>query len=317
VSGPLRIALVAGEAAGIQVLRRILASPHELVAVLADERGGATATVAGAARAAGLAVSPPEGVRSPELASRLRAEGVDLLLNVHSLAVVHPEVLAAPGIGSFNLHPGPLPELAGLNAPSWAVYRRAERHAVTLHWMTEAVDAGPIAYRAEVPVDAGETGLSLSLKCVRAGVPLVERLLSDAAASAAGVPVLPQEGPTLFLGAGPPHEGRIRWELPAEELEAFVRACDFRPFASPWGRPRAGEIGIVSAHATSDVAREPPGTVGRAVGGGVLVAAGDRWLRVELVEAEGRVRPAAELLAQGARLASPAAAGGGPDRSGS
>ena len=51
-------------------------------------------------------------------------------------------------IGSFNLHPGPLPGFPGLNAPSWAIYERRARFGCTVHWMDAAIDAGLIAYEA-------------------------------------------------------------------------------------------------------------------------------------------------------------------------
>ena len=73
----------------------------------------------------------------------MREQGVDLLLNVHSLYLIaRRTVVAAPRIGSFNLHPGPLPEYAGLNTPSWAIYNGEREHGVTVHWMEPGVDTG-------------------------------------------------------------------------------------------------------------------------------------------------------------------------------
>jgi methionyl-tRNA formyltransferase len=306
---PLNIALVAEEAAGIQVLRRILAREDRLVAVLADETPREASTVAAAARAAGVRVSPPELVRDPGFAATIRAGSVDLLLNVHSLVVVHPEVLAAPRIGSFNLHPGPLPQLAGLNSPSWAIYLGERRHGVTLHWMTATIDAGPIAYSDSIAVTEDETGLSLSLKCVRAGLPLVDQLLAAAGADGANVPAAPQVGVRRYFGAGPPHGGWAPWDLPAERLAALVRACDYRPFRSPWPHPKAIhagiEIAIVDAAATAEPTREPAGTVGCVRDDGVFVAAADRWLRVSLVEVGCRALAPQEVLKSGDRLVSP------------
>jgi methionyl-tRNA formyltransferase len=115
-------------------------------------------------------------VRDPATARWIESERIDLLLNVHSLHVATPEVVQGPRVGSFNLHPGPLPDYAGLNAPSWAIYDGRISHAVTLHWMTPEVDAGPIAYSAELPIEPGDTGASLTANCVRHGLPLVGRL---------------------------------------------------------------------------------------------------------------------------------------------
>ena len=139
----------------------------------ATSTGGAT--VASAASTLGLPSLPSERVREPAFADWIHAHDVDLLLNVHSLFVVNSDVIKAPRIGALNLHPGPLPEYAGLNAPSWAIYFGETRHAVTLHWMDVEIDTGAIAYSAEFDVEEEDTGLSLSARCVREGLPLMRR----------------------------------------------------------------------------------------------------------------------------------------------
>src|SRR5882724_10734267 len=135
----LRVVVIAEEAAGIQVLRGLLALPMspEIVAVLtrSPAEGAERQVVYESAETLGLDVWPSSSVTSPELATRLGEARVDLLVNVHSLFLIHPSVLAAPTIGSFNLHPGPLPEYAGLNVPSWAVFQGERSHGVTLHWL--------------------------------------------------------------------------------------------------------------------------------------------------------------------------------------
>ena len=136
MSRPLRIALAAEDGTGVQVLRRLVTGGHDVTAVLTDGRtraGGAT--VADVARHLDLPLRPAKEVREPALAGSLRRKGVDVLLNVHSLHIVHPEVLRAPTLGAFNLHPGPLPRYAGLNVPCWALYNGEEAHGVTLHRM--------------------------------------------------------------------------------------------------------------------------------------------------------------------------------------
>jgi methionyl-tRNA formyltransferase len=291
----LSVLLVAEEAAGLQALKLLAGSGQRVVAVLSssgEERG---ASVARAAGDLGLPVWDPRAVADPALAERLRAEGVDLLLNVHSLRVAAPEVVEAPGIGSFNLHPGPLPEYAGLNAPSWAIYDGRRQHAVTLHWMEAEVDAGPIAYSAGLPIEADDTGISLTAKCIRQGLPLVERLLTDAASGA-----IPRREQDLsrrgWHGAEAPHDGWLPWTLPAARAVDLVRAADYSPFESPWGHPRATlgarPLEFVRLSRTGKTADRPPGSIGP----GAQVATGDEWVVVEKVREDGRtIDPLAAL----------------------
>ena len=306
--GRLTVLLVAEEAAGIKTLRLLAESGHHVAGVLtAPPTRGGGATVANVAASMGLTALASGDVRTPELAEWIRTQDVDLLLNVHSLYLIHPDVVAAPRIGSFNLHPGPLPEYAGLNAPSWAIYHGERTHAVTLHWMEPRIDTGAIAYAASFEIGEDDTALGISLRCVSEGLPLVSRLLEAAARDPASIPALPQDlSRRRYFGREVPDEGRIDWRRPAREIVRFVRACDYLPFPSPWGqaltRLEGGDLGVLKAAVTGEAASEPAGTVGAAEGGAVRVAARDEWVLVRRVHAGGKAVDAAETLPAGARL---------------
>ena len=313
----LRILLIAEEAAGVQSLRMLAGSTHEVVAVMTRGAGmGAIgATVAGVASRLGYRLWPAQRSRESEFADVIRQEKVDLLLNVHSLYILPEEVIAAPLIGSFNLHSGPLPRYAGLNAPSWAIYHGERTHGVTVHWMDQGIDTGPIAFAAELPIEDDDTGLTLSAKCVRAGLPLLHDLLQ--AASQRAVPQIAQPpGPRRYYGHDVPHQGRLIWSESATRIVNFVRACDYAPFASPWGVPRAylngREIVVLKAVRTGERSKAEPGTVGRRVGSEMLVAARDEWVRVRRVQIGSSTFPAADALREGHRFVIPARAEGSP-----
>jgi methionyl-tRNA formyltransferase len=302
----LTVALAAEEAAGGQALRLVAGRGHRVAAVFSDSEGGAGATVANVASSLGIGVRPAGEVRDPAVAEELRASGVQLLLNIHSLYVVDAEVLDAPQLGAYNLHPGPLPERAGLNAPSWALYEGDEVHGVTLHRMTPGVDEGAIAFEERFPVGPGDTALKLITECVRRGLPLVESLL-DLAERGEPIPAHPQDlARRRWFSAGPPENGRLTWDRSARQVADFVRACDYGPFPSPWGFPRceAGgrEVAIVVAQALPEEADAEAGTVAAGDEGAVLVAAADAWVRVDRLEIAARRIAAAEVLRPGDRL---------------
>jgi methionyl-tRNA formyltransferase len=267
-----------------------------------DGLGGRRAVVAEAADALELPVRGAHLVREPGFADEVRRLGVDLLLNVHSLFRIAAEILEAPRVGSFNLHPGPLPEYAGLNAPSWAIYNGEHEHAVTLHWMDATLDTGPVAYSDRFALEQTETGLSASAKCVRRGIPLISRLLADASRDPTAVPRIEQDlGRRRYFGPEPPDSGRIDWRSPSAQIVRFVRAADYRPFPSPWGHPLAElggrTVGVAAASCTGETAVGRPGTLRRGVtAGSVLVSAGDEWVTVERLYVDGRYVPATAAL---------------------
>jgi methionyl-tRNA formyltransferase len=304
----LTIALAAEEAAGVQALRLLAQRGHRVAAVFTDSgEGESSASVAGVARSLGAPVHAATEVRESALADRLRGLQVDLLLSVHSRHLVHANALEAPSLGAYNLHPGPLPEFAGLNAPSWALYEGAQRHGATLHRMTAVYDEGPIAFADSFELQATDTGLSVLMQCVRRGMRLVEQLL-ERLERGEPIPAQPQEpARRRWFGAGPPAGGLVDWRRPAHRTVDFVRACDYRPFDSPWGFPRClargVEVSILSASVGHGHAHVVPGTVANAESGEALVAAADAWVRIEQVEVEGRLLAAADVLRSGESLA--------------
>jgi methionyl-tRNA formyltransferase len=309
---PLRVVVAAEESAGAQALDALLAAPQspEIVAVVTatEPEGRRRPLVAAAATRYGLDVVPASTLQSGSFAETIRDLGVDLLLNVHSLFVLDSDVVRAPRIGSFNLHPGPLPEYAGLNAPSWAIYHGETTHSVTVHWMDARIDSGPVAYSASFAVDGTDTGLSLTAKCVRHGVPLLQQLVADAARAPSAIPAHKQDlRRRRYFGREVPNEGRLVWAGSAGQIVRFVRAADYGPFDSPWGVPRTrcggGPVGITKASLTGEAADEPPGTVGSPLErGGVMVAANDEWVAVHRMWRDGRSLSPRDVCSPGDRL---------------
>lgn len=308
----MNVLLSAQESAGVQALRLIAAAGHHVAAVLTTTSSSRSA-VRGAPVDAltdrlGYAVLPAELVTEPSFADEVRRRQVDVILNVHSLFLMHPDVASSARIGAFNLHPGPLPGYAGLNSPSWAILHGQQQHGVTLHWMDAGIDTGPIAYQSRFPITASDTGLTVARRCVTDGLELVRKLLHTAASDPAAVPRLPQDlSQRSYYGRQVPHDGMMDWRWPARRAVAFVRACDYHPLPSPWGHPAtwAGDEPILIARAreTGSVSTAAPGTVVPG-GDGVLVACADEWIEVTHVRRHDRRMSALEAIGHVERLTS-------------
>jgi phosphoribosylglycinamide formyltransferase-1 len=57
----------------------------------------------------------------------------------------------------INIHPSLLPEFPGLNTHARALQSGAVRHGASVHFVTDAVDGGPVILQAMVPVKPGDT----------------------------------------------------------------------------------------------------------------------------------------------------------------
>ena len=304
----MNVVLVAAEAAGLQALKLLAASEHRVVAVLTsteDEARGVT--VAAQARRLGVHVWPARLVTDPAFAERIADAEVDLVLNIHSLLVIDGRVLGAPRIGSFNLHPGPLPQYAGLSVPSWAIYHGERRHGVTLHWMEPEVDAGAVVSEASFAIGPCDTGLTVSAACVRHGLPLVAGLLEVAARDPSAIPATEQDlSRRRWFGRRGPHGGRVPWTLSGRDWLTSSARRTTRPGPLLGATPGLGlgdlEVAVVRAAGTGEPAGAPPGTVGPPVEHGARVATGDEWVVLERVLVEGKAVHSGEVLVPGERL---------------
>ncbi len=307
----LKTILIVEEGAGIGVLRLIAKRNEHVACIITSPTKAREARVnpSGFAAAQGWPTVHPQAMRSDAFVSEMQRAEVDLLLNVHSLAIVPETLLETARLGAFNMHPGPLPEYAGLNAPGWAICNGEAEHGVTVHRMVRNVDAGPIAYQYRFPIAPRETAFSLTLKCIRGGLPLMEQLLEAASSDPTGIPQHAQDMRRRhYFGARVPEQGWLRWERSANEIDQFVRAFYFHPFDSPWGYPKTKwqnqTIGVLTASLDGSSAREAPGTVIRCDPIGVHVACGEGSLLVRKICFQGRCLAANELLRPGDRLES-------------
>jgi methionyl-tRNA formyltransferase len=299
----LNVLLVGEESAGAQTLKLLAQSQHRVVGVLAapPQQAQGSATVWRLAEQMGHRIWPAESVKEAAFAEVLRAERVDLLVNVHSLYIISRAVAEAPRYGSFNLHPGPLPRYAGLNAVSWAIYRGETSHGVTLHQMEPGIDTGPIVFQTLFPITDDDTALTVYTKCIRAGVALIQRLLETVSQNPAALPLTAQDlTQREYFGKQVPEDCCVNWARPARAIYNLVRACDYFPFRSPWGSPRATLNGhqfeLTKTRLTGQACAVPPGTVRKVDSGSVAVACADEWILCDRVLLDSRAVNAAEAL---------------------
>jgi phosphoribosylglycinamide formyltransferase-1 len=171
--------LASGSGTNLQAL--LDAYPGHLVVVAGDEEG---VFAFERARRAGVAVEyvDPQDFASrkefdAELANRVVAHGVGLVVGAGYMRVLTPVFLERfPAV--INVHPSLLPEFRGLHAIRRALEAGVKRTGVTVHFMVEEVDAGPVIRQESVAILPGDTeeGLHKRLR------PIEHRLLVEAVA---------------------------------------------------------------------------------------------------------------------------------------
>jgi len=247
----------------------------------------------------GIEVLTPESPRADGFLDRVRSLGADLSVVVAYGHILSDEMLAAPPLGSINVHASLLPELRGAAPVSWAIARGHDKTGVTVMRMVREMDAGPIIHQVEEPILSDESASELAIRLSELGAEALVEALALMSAGAAQEREQDHASAT-FAPKVDRETARIDWTKPALEISRHVRAMDEAPGA--WAildreplklfRPR------VEAWAG---ARKPAGTV-LSLEGDLLVAAGSGAVGFAEVQPSGGRRMSASDWVRGRRV---------------
>jgi folate-dependent phosphoribosylglycinamide formyltransferase PurN len=95
---------------------------------------------------------------SPESIAQLKAWLPDLIVFTGGNILRQP-LLQVPRLGVLNVHLGMLPEVRGMSTPEWSLLNDVPV-GVTIHYINEGIDTGPILERCEFPDADGYPSLS-------------------------------------------------------------------------------------------------------------------------------------------------------------
>ncbi len=83
---------------------------------------------------------------------------------LYYLSVLWPHIIGPKDLSEavyLNLHPAPLPEYRGCNSYAHAIINGEDEYGVSLHYMDEGIDTGPIIGVRRFPIFHDDTGKSL------------------------------------------------------------------------------------------------------------------------------------------------------------
>lgn len=158
------------------------------------------------------------GVRCMGVLSRLGCEFVPLeestvAFSVLGTHIYTPEEIASVPCGIVNLHLAPLPQYRGFYAFTHAIANGEDSFGVTLHYVDEGIDTGPII--ATKPVPIADTPVMLMHRASDAGFRLFEFMapqIIEAAKLGKPLPATPQEGEGCYYGRNSLPDGFIGWD---------------------------------------------------------------------------------------------------------
>ena len=197
-------------------------------------------------------------------------------------------ILRIPPLGVLNIHPSLLPRYRGPSPVIQTIVDGLATTGVTVMFLDEGMDTGPIIAQRETGVGAKETAGELRQRLFEMGSDILVDLLPNVGLSA--VKAAPQDCSAATLTRlYKKEDGEVDWGLPAIQIERMIRAFDPWPGCyTSWGEKT---LKLISADTTTGEIRALPGSIVDLEEGGrrsVCVATGRGLLQLKRVQLEGR-----------------------------
>lgn len=278
----------------VHVLDAIIGAGHEVVAVYTqpDKPKGRGKSmqfppVKEKAMEYDIPVFQPVKVREPEVIASMREFRPEVIVVVAFGQILPEAILNLPPLGCINVHASLLPKYRGA-APIQRVIIDGEKvSGVTTMYMAKGLDTGDMIERAEVPIDAKETGGSYHDKLADAGAKLCLSTLEKLEAGTAER--IPQDDSlSCYAHMLNKAMGELDFRKSAVELERLIRGLN--PAPSAYSHLNGKTLKIFAADVTEGEPDAAPGTIVAVDKKSFTVQCGQQALTVTEVQLEGKKR---------------------------
>ena len=302
----MRIALIGQAPFGAAVFERLVEDGHEIVGVFTppEREGGRPDPLAQAARDAGIALHQPRrwqrrGEVDEDVCAAYEATNPELNVMAFVTQIIPSRVLEFPPLKTIQYHPSMLPKHRGRSAINHAIVEGDTMTGVTIFWVDEGLDTGPILLQAPVEIGPDDTINSLYRDKL---FPLGVQAMSDAVKLvAAGQAPRHQQVEDDMTYEGP-WEGEIAqvdFAQPAQQVHNLIRGSDRAPGA--WSTINGEKVTLYGSSLVGAA-----GAAGAVVGvsdDGVTIACGEGAVQINLVRDPSGQRVAASEWAAAANIA--------------
>ncbi len=304
----MRIVFMGSPAFALPTLERLIASEHELAAVVTqpDQPAGRGRRLRPPpakelALEHGLSVLQPPNVNAEASLAALRELAPETVVVAAYGQILKQPLLDIPRRGLLNVHASLLPRHRGAAPATAAILAGDAETGVTILEIVLALDAGPMLARRSLAIDDADTTGSLNAKLSQLGAELLMETL-PVWSSGEITPVPQDDALATHAPSVQASDAVIDWSVPAVDVWRRVRAY------APWPVARttlAGQpLRILKARPLDVAHAEQPGTVfalpegvDNGDGAGFAVSCGAGALAVvEAQRAGKRALTGAELL---------------------
>ena len=295
----MRIALIGQAPFGAAVFERLVADGHEIVGVFTprEREGGRPDPLAQAARDGGITLVQPRrwqrrGVINEEVVAQYEATEPDLNVMAFVTQIIPSRVLDFPPLKTIQYHPSILPRHRGRSAINHAILQGDTMTGVTIFWVDEGIDTGPILLQKTCPIAPDATLNSVYREYL---FPLGVEAMSEAVqlVEAGQAPRhIQQEADMTYEGPWEGDIAQIDWSQPAQTVHNFIRGSDRAPGA--WSEVGGARITLLGS-TRSDQSGGRTGEIVAIGDGGMTIVCGDgESIRIDTIAVGRNRQPAQE-----------------------
>jgi methionyl-tRNA formyltransferase len=290
---PLRVAFFGTPEFAVPTLAALLSSRHEVVAVVTQPdrpRGrGQKLTfspVKTLATSARLQILQPAKLKDAAFVDAFNAFKADLGVVAAYGRMLPIDLIAAPRLGMINVHASLLPRYRGAAPIHRAIMAGETVTGVTIMRVVEALDAGPMMAALERQIGPDDTSREVERSLAEAGAVLLVNVVEQLAAGQAKE--TPQdERFATYASRITREDGLIDWALPAAAIHNLVRGLVPWPHAFTF--LEGARLIVIQSRPLGPGGSHPEaGTIVKARGDDLVVAAGDGFIQLLKVQPEGR-----------------------------
>ncbi len=197
------------------------------------------------ALAHGIPVIQPEKIKNnAEFRAQLEASGPDAIIVVAYGRIIPQWMIDLPPLGNINVHASLLPKYRGAAPIQWAIACGETVTGVTTMRIDTGLDTGDMLLKAELPIAADDTAVTLSPRLSQLGAALLVETLR--ALKSGSLRPAPQDNSQATLAPLLSKEdGRIDFARSAVEIHNRLRG--FQPWPGAFTAFRGKQITVHSA----------------------------------------------------------------------
>jgi methionyl-tRNA formyltransferase len=264
----VRIFLFLGSRRGYAVLKKLIAEKAAIAGILClvedPHEEQYHLKVSAIAQEHAIPIFYSTVVKPPEYAAILQKIKPDIAFAIGWRYLIKQSAYCIPPQGTCIIHDSLLPKYRGFAPMNWAIINGEQETGVTLFYITEGIDAGPIIDQLVLPIKIEDTAKTVDDNIIM----LYEKIISkNLSALATGqIKSTPQDASiATYTCKRTPEDGKINWSATALAIYNLIRGLT-HPFPGAYTLLNGKKIFIWAAELSARQDTYSGNIPGRVVG---------------------------------------------------